>query len=82
MPGYDFDWQLFYYLEEPKRVPAGTEIEIIARYDNSAANESNPDPTRDVGFGLKTTDEMMFGVFEMIEVDQTEEAAPATGSGD
>ena len=79
VPGYDFDWQLFYYLEEPKRLPAGTEIEIIARYDNSADNPDNPDPTRDVGFGLKTTDEMMFGVFEFIEVGD-EEAAPATGS--
>ena len=82
VPGYDFDWQLFYYLQEPKRLPAGTEVEIIARYDNSADNEANPDPTRDVGFGLNSTDEMMFGVFEMIEVDQTEEAAPATGSAD
>jgi hypothetical protein len=82
VPGYDFDWQLFYYLQEPKRLPAGTEIEVIARYDNSANNEANPDPTRDVGFGLNSTDEMMFGVFEMIEVDQTEEAAPATGSAD
>ena len=82
VPGYDFDWQLFYYLQEPKRLPAGTEIEVIARYDNSANNEANPDPTRDVGFGLNSTDEMMFGVFEMIEVDQAEEAAPATGSAD
>ena len=67
VPAYDFDWQLFYYPEEPKALPAGTEIEIIAHYDNSDANPDNPDPNRDVGFGLQSTDEMMFGFFEMIE---------------
>ena len=66
VPNYNFDWQLFYYPEEPKHFPKGTEIEIIAHYNNSESNEFNPDPTRDVGFGLQTTDEMMFGVFEMI----------------
>ena len=69
VPGYDFDWQLFYYPEQPKLVPAGTVIEIVAHYDNSAANPSNPDPTRDVGFGLQSTDEMMFGFFELVEVN-------------
>ena len=67
VPGYDFDWQLFYYPEEPKQLPAGTVIEIVAHYDNSAANERNPDPSRAVGFGLQSTDEMMFGVFEYFE---------------
>ena len=69
VPAYDFDWQLFYYPTEPKYLPKGTEIEILAHYDNSAANEDNPDPTRAVGFGLQSTDEMMFGVFELIEGD-------------
>lgn len=66
VPEYDFDWQLFYYPKEPKTFPAGTEIEIIAHYDNSAANDKNPDPSRAVGFGLQSTDEMMFGVFEYL----------------
>ena len=80
VPKYDFDWQLFYYLEEPKRLPAGTELEIVARYDNSADNVDNPDPNRDVGFGLQSTDEMMFGVFEMIEVDQSTPAEAPSGA--
>jgi len=67
VPRYDFDWQLFYYPEQPKLLPAGTEIEIVAHYDNSDGNENNPDPSRAVGFGLQSTDEMMFGVFEFIE---------------
>ena len=67
VPGYDFNWQLFYYPKKPKFVPAGTVIEIVAVYDNSEANPDNPDPTRDVGFGLQSTDEMMFGFFELVE---------------
>ena len=72
VPEYDFDWQLFYYPEEPKLLPAGSVIEIVAVYDNSADNPDNPDPTRDVGFGLESTDEMMFGVFELIELGSAE----------
>ncbi len=66
VPEYSFDWQLFYYPEKPYFVPAGTRVDILARYDNSAENPNNPDPTRDVGFGLQSTDEMMFGMFEFI----------------
>jgi len=84
VPSYDFDWQLFYYPKEPKFLPKGTQIEILAHYDNSSANVNNPDPTRTIGFGLKTTDEMMFGVFELIEEKseaEEEEAETATASG-
>ncbi len=73
VPEYDFNWQLFYYPEKPKLVPAGTVIEIVAVYDNSGANPNNPDPTRDVAFGLQSTDEMMFGFFELVEVDGEQE---------
>lgn len=73
VPEYDFNWQLFYYPEKPQYVPAGTVIEVIAIYDNSEANPNNPDPTRDVGFGLESTDEMMFGFFELVEVDGEKE---------
>ena len=73
VPEYDFNWQLFYYPEKPKLVPAGTVIEIVAIYDNSEGNPDNPDPTRDVAFGLQSTDEMMFGLFELVEVDSEDE---------
>jgi len=66
VPNYDFNWQLFYYPEEPVELPAGTLIEIDARYDNSARNPNNPDPSRALTFGLQSTDEMMFGVFEFV----------------
>lgn len=81
VPEYDFDWQLFYYPEAPKPLPAGSVIEVVARYDNSAANPDNPDPTRDVGFGFQSTDEMMVGIFELIEVGPGEKAASASTGG-
>lgn len=82
VPEYDFDWQLFYYPEAPKRLPAGSVVEVVAHYDNSAANADNPDPTRDVGFGFQSTDEMMVGIFELIEVAPSEgaESVPTGGS--
>ncbi len=63
VPSYDFNWQTTYEypLGRPKKLPAGTEIEFVAAWDNSSDNPYNPDPTKDVRFGLPTTDEMMVG---------------------
>ena len=77
IPEYDFDWQLFYYPQKPVPLPAGTRLDIVAHYDNSAANPANPDPNKDVGFGLETIDEMMFNVFEFI-ADEGVSPTPAT----
>jgi len=65
VPHYDYDWQLSYYLDHPKHLPAGTVIACIARYDNSANNPRNPDPGRTVRFGDQSWDEMMIGYFEV-----------------
>jgi mono/diheme cytochrome c family protein len=61
VPKYDFNWQTRYQYEVLKQIPAGTRIEFIAHYDNSAANPSNPDPSEAVRFGEPTTAEMMLG---------------------
>lgn len=82
VPEYDFDWQLFYYPESPRVLPAGSVVEVVAHYDNSTANPDNPDPTRDVGFGFQSTDEMMVGIFELIEVAPGEGAKPASTGGE
>ena len=66
VPSYDFDWQLFYYPVNHVPLPAGTRLDIVAHYDNSAANPNNPNPEDPVRFGLQTTDEMMFNVFEFV----------------
>jgi len=58
---YDFNWQTAYEYEEPLSVPAGTRIDCVAHWDNSADNPSNPDPTKMVTFGPESYDEMMIG---------------------
>lgn len=69
VPEYDFNWQWFYYPEEPVTLPEGTVLDIVAHYDNSADNPNNPDPSRDIIFGEDTNSEMMFGAFEFIPVE-------------
>src|SRR5262249_31902879 len=64
VPGYDFNWQLFYYPKKTVALPKGTRVDLVAHYDNSSANKRNPDPTKAVTFGEASTNEMMFGLFE------------------
>ena len=61
VPKWDFNWQITYQLKEAKRMPKGTEIEVVAHYDNSPQNKFNPDPTKDVRWGDQTFEEMMIG---------------------
>jgi len=66
VPRYDFNWQLWYELEQPKLLPAGTRIKCTAHFDNSEDNVYNPDPTKTVTFGEQTWEEMMFGFYTTI----------------
>lgn len=66
---YDFNWQWYYYPEEPVILPEGTILEIEAHFDNSSDNPNNPDPSMDVIFGEGTDSEMMFGVFDFVAVN-------------
>ena len=76
---YDFNWQTTYILEEPIAVPAGSRIDCVAHWDNSADNSSNPDPTRTVRFGPESYDEMMIGFVDYI-VDEGVRPEPPTVS--
>jgi copper type II ascorbate-dependent monooxygenase-like protein len=60
VPNYDFAWQHEYIFKEPLKLPAGTKLHATAWYDNSKANKSNPDATKDVWWGDQTWEEMMF----------------------
>ena len=66
VPRWDFNWQTNYELAQPLTVPAGTRVECVAHYDNSADNPVNPDPTRNVPFGLESYDEMMIGFVDFV----------------
>jgi hypothetical protein len=62
---YDFNWQLYYTPVKPYDLPAGTRIECVAHFDNSANNPYNPDPKATVRWGLQTFEEMMNGFFDI-----------------
>jgi mono/diheme cytochrome c family protein len=78
VPKYNFDWQLTYQLAEPKSLPTGTTLEVIAHFDNSPNNKSNPDPTAVVRWGDQTWEEMMIGFFGTI-TDVTPDATKPSG---
>jgi mono/diheme cytochrome c family protein len=62
---YDFYWQLSYRLAEPRPIKAGSTLQAVAWYDNSANNAHNPDPDRPVLWGDQTYNEMMVGFFDV-----------------
>jgi hypothetical protein len=70
VPRYEFEWQNVYVLSEPRLMPEGSVLRCLARYDNSAANFSNPDPTKTVTWGEQTKDEMLVGYVEVARADQ------------
>jgi mono/diheme cytochrome c family protein len=62
---YHFHWQMSYVLAQPRLLKAGTELQAVAWYDNSAGNPHNPDPSAAVRWGEQTYDEMMVGFFDV-----------------
>lgn len=67
VPQFDFNWQNSYRLEKPLAIPAGTKIQCVAHFDNSAGNLANPDPKNSVRWGDQTWEEMMIGYLDFIE---------------
>jgi len=63
---YDFNWQEAYILPDPLLLPAGTRLECIGHFDNSAANPNNPDPKSAVRWGDQTFQEMMVGYIDTV----------------
>ena len=64
IPAWDYRWQETYWFAEPIRAKAGTRLDVVATFDNSAKNPNNPTkPPRDVPYGEETTDEMLFVFF-------------------
>ncbi|NND62722.1 MAG: redoxin domain-containing protein [Flavobacteriaceae bacterium] len=61
VPDFSFNWQFMYKLENPMSLPAGSIIEVEGIFDNSFQNPLNPDPSKILGFGIQSTDEMLIG---------------------
>ena len=61
VPSYSYAWQPTYALEEPMNLPAGTKVHVTGAFDNSEHNPANPDPSKELTFGLQSWDEMFIG---------------------
>ena len=66
VPKYDFNWQISYYLQEPKLLPKGSRLEAIAWYDNSPNNPANPDASKRVFWGDQTWEEMIAAFVDFV----------------
>lgn len=74
---WNFRWQEDYAFKKPVKLPAGTRLDVLMSYDNSASNPNNPtSPPRDVRWGSSTTDEM--GSITLAVMFDTQEQKEAT----
>jgi hypothetical protein len=70
---WDFRWQDQYRFAQPLKLPAGTTLHLMAKYDNSANNPDNPStPPQRVTRGEQTTDEMCMAFIEYLAESQAE----------
>ena len=73
VPNYNFDWQYAYDLTEPIKVPAGSTVKAIARYDNSANNRRHPAPHKATYWSEQSWDDMFLtGVLYTVDETATE----------
>ena len=73
VPRWNYNWQDEYYYERPFALPKGTRIDLLAAFDNSAANPSNPsNPPKRVTWGEGTLDEMLYCFF-LITAEKAED---------
>jgi hypothetical protein len=58
VPRYDFNWQSYYELQTPRRIPAGSKVTVTTLFDNSTKNRYNPAPEKTVYWSEQSWDEM------------------------
>ena len=75
VPDYKFDWQFEYRLANPIKVPAGSTVKAIARYDNSPSNKLNPAPHKEVYWSEQSWDDMF-----LVSVKYTSDAPAVSPS--
>ena len=61
IPRWDFHWQGAYTLASPKRVETSDSLSIECHWNNSAGNQPDGLPPRDLNWGERTEDEMCLG---------------------
>jgi hypothetical protein len=77
IPKYDFNWQTYYELAEPRKIPVGSTITSVAHYDNTPSNKYNPAPDKDVFWSEQSWDEMFLPYVTFTIDSETKKAKPA-----
>ena len=68
---WDFNWQESYQYREPVKLPKGTQLDLVAHFDNSASNPANAGRTpKDVRWGENTVDEMCIAFLEFVPAEE------------
>ena len=74
---WDFNWQDTYDFADQPRLPKGTVVEMVAHFDNSASNPSNPSkPPIAVRWGEQTQNEMCIAFLQLTRDDERLENLP------
>ena len=77
IPDWDFNWQGSYTFTHFQRMSAGSQIHAAVTYDNTSDNPRNPNvPPRDMGWGEKTTDEMLIIAMQYVPYEPGDEHIP------
>lgn len=71
VPNYSYAWQPTYQLVEPVTLKAGTKVHVSGAFDNSVYNPFNPDPNKNIAFGLQSWDEMFIGYWSYTSLKPT-----------
>jgi hypothetical protein len=80
VPNFDFNWQIFYELKEPLKIPAGSTIKTVGSYDNSVSNRWATEPHKEVYWSEQSWDEMYNG-FRDYSIDKLAGRPPTAGQG-
>jgi hypothetical protein len=67
---WDPSWQGAYHFQKPIELPAGSVVNVVAHFDNSAHARNPNKPPRDVGVGPNTDDEMCVGYIAVVKKGQ------------
>jgi hypothetical protein len=67
---WDPSWQHAYYFQKPIDLPAGSVVNVIAHFDNSAHARNPNKPPKLVKYGLNADDEMCVGYIAVVKKGQ------------
>lgn len=70
VPQWDPSWQHTYYFQERVTLPKGTQVKVVAHFDNSAHPRNPHSPPRAVGWGPAVSDEMLVGYIGVVKKGQ------------